>query len=232
MYRPDYHKRPSRHNWFGLGVVLLLGLAIGVAVVGSGNDWWGLAPGTEARASATVAAVSTTPTVSPTPFATATAMTSPSPAGERLFQRKPPPFTLPDLYDDGLRRSLADYAGQPVILNFWASWCVPCRAEMPALQRAYERHQADRLVVLGVNQTFIDDLGAARAFVWELSLTFPSVRDDSGDVSSNQYRVVGLPTSVFVTPEGTIAHVQVGQMSDEQVETYSRRLVAGETIVP
>jgi hypothetical protein len=87
-------------------------------------------------------------------------------------------------------------------------------------------------VVLGVNQTFVDNLNAAREFVNDLALTFPNVRDDTGNTSERLYQVMGLPTSVFITPDGEIAHKQIGQMTDEQIETFSRQLVAGETIAP
>jgi thiol-disulfide isomerase/thioredoxin len=141
-------------------------------------------------------------------------------------------FALPDLFDETIIRRRSDYDGRPLILNFWASWCAPCREEMPALQRAYETNRDDELVVLGVNETYIDDIEAARDFVNELGLTFPSIRDDSGDMSSQLYRVIGLPTSVFITPAGDVAHVQIGQMSDAQIETFSRQLIAGEPITP
>jgi thiol-disulfide isomerase/thioredoxin len=143
-----------------------------------------------------------------------------------------PDFVLPDLFDDSLEYSLASNAGRPVILNFWASWCVPCRTEMPALQRGYEEHRDEGLVVLGVNQTFVDNVDAARDFVDELALTFPNVRDDDGNISDKLYQVMGLPTSVFITAEGEIAHTQIGQMSDEQIETFSKRLLTGKTISP
>ena len=106
-------------------------------------------------------------------------------------------------------------------LNFWASWCVPCREEMPALERAYQLYQEQGLVVLGINQLYVDDLAAAQAFVTELQLTFLNVADESGQVSERLYRVVGLPTSVFITPDGEIAHVQIGQMTDRQIDSYS-----------
>ena len=133
-----------------------------------------------------------------------------------------PDFVLPDLFDDSLEYGLASYAGRPVILNFWASWCVPCRTEMPALQRAYEEHRDEGLVVLGVNQTFVDNVDAARDFVDELALTFPNVRDDDGNTSEKLYQVMGLPTSVLITAEGEIAHTQIGQMTDEQIQTFIR----------
>jgi peroxiredoxin len=103
---------------------------------------------------------------------------------------------------------------------------------MPALQRAYEKYRAEGLIVLGVNQTFVDDLDAARNFVDELALTFPNARDDTGITSERLYQVIGLPTSVLISPAGEIVHVQIGQMTDEQIETFSQQLVAGGAITP
>ena len=100
------------------------------------------------------------------------------------------------------------------------------------MQRIYDLHNLEGLVVLGINQTFVDDLDTARAFVQELALTFPNVRDDEGDVSGSLYRVMGLPTSVFIAEDGEIVHVQVGQLTDEQISLYSERLLTGEKIVP
>lgn len=143
-----------------------------------------------------------------------------------------PNFTLSDLNDSTTLRNLADYSGKPVILNFWASWCVPCREEMPALQRIYDLHNPDGLVVLGINQTSVDDLETARIFAQDLALTFPNVRDDQGDVSESLYGIMGLPTSVFIFANGEIAHVQVGQLTEEQITRFSERLLAGVEIIP
>ncbi|MFQ5696389.1 MAG: TlpA family protein disulfide reductase [Terriglobia bacterium] len=155
------------------------------------------------------------------------------PAGLVLRPVEPAPdFTLKDLFDDTRTHSLSGLAGQPVILNFWASWCNPCREEMPALERAYIDHQNEGLKILGVNQTMVDDVDAARAFVTELGLTFPNARDDTGAVSDDLYRVMGLPTSIFVSPGGDVAHVQIGAMTNLQIEDFSHRLLAGEPVSP
>ncbi|MFQ5433269.1 MAG: peroxiredoxin family protein [Anaerolineae bacterium] len=143
-----------------------------------------------------------------------------------------PDFTLPDLFDAEVTRGLSSYAGQPVILNFWASWCVPCRTEMPALQNVYDQLRDEGLVVLGINQLYVDELQAAQDFVAELQLTFPHVRDETGSMSEQQYQIMGLPTTYFVSPDGKIMHVQIGQMSDMQIDTLSRQLVAGEKLTP
>jgi cytochrome c biogenesis protein CcmG, thiol:disulfide interchange protein DsbE len=143
-----------------------------------------------------------------------------------------PDFALPDLFDEQLRYTLSDYRGRPVILNFWASWCLPCRREMPALQATAARYEAAGLLLLGMNQTYIDDLDAARTFVEELGLTFPNTRDDSGAVGADVYKVTVIPTSVFVNAEGEVVHIQIGEMSLEQITAYSEGLIAGQPSLP
>jgi hypothetical protein len=101
---------------------------------------------------------------------------------------------------------------------------------MPALQQAYQEHSREGLVLLGVNQTYIDDLDAAQAFVQELNVTFPSVRDDTGNISEGRYRVLGLPTTVFITPDASIAHVQIGQLTESQIANFTQKLIAGEPL--
>ena len=228
MYWLDYSPRKKRTPpWRGLLFLIILGASI--FLVGALNDWWQvLSPESSNRTSmtdmaATDAAVIVLETEEP-PAATHT------PLPVAAVTAGAPDFTLESLFDDSSPISLSDYAGRPVILNFWASWCVPCREEMPALQNVYEQYQDDGLVLLGINQTYIDDLQAARDFVEELDLSFPSVRDDTGDVSEREYRVLGLPTTVFITAEGEIAYVQVGQLSQGQIAEYSQRLVAGEAL--
>lgn len=144
----------------------------------------------------------------------------------------PPDFTLPDLFDDDTTYTLSAYRGQPVILNFWASWCVPCRREMPALQATAARYEEDGLLLLGMNQTYLDNLDAARAFVQELALTFRNTRDDSGAVGSEAFQVVGIPTTIFIDRDGAVAHIQIGEMSLEQVTTFTEQLMAGDPVGP
>lgn len=143
-----------------------------------------------------------------------------------------PDFTLPDLFDDETTYTLSDYQGQPVILNFWASWCVPCRREMPALQQTAARYEADGLVLLGMNQTYLDTLAEARAFVRELGLTFPTTRDDDGGTGARAYQVMGIPTTVFIMAGGDVAHIQIGEMSLEQITAYTEQLMTGQPIQP
>lgn len=123
-----------------------------------------------------------------------------------------PEFTLKNI--DGQTVSLSDFRGQPVIINFWATWCGPCRVEMPHLQAAYEAHQPDGLVVLGVNLTERDSPQAVPDFLAEFGLTFPVVLDESGDVAE-MYRVLGQPASVFVNEAGVIHQVFQGPVNEQ-----------------
>ncbi len=119
-----------------------------------------------------------------------------------------PEFTLQTLDGDAL--SLSDLQGKAVVLNFWATWCPPCRAEMPELQAAYEEYSPGGLVVLGVNQG--EDQAAVKAYLEELNLTFPVVLDTQFE-ASEIYQVNSLPTTFFIDRDGVIREIVVGQMN-------------------
>ena len=129
-----------------------------------------------------------------------------------------PDFTLETL--DGDTVSLSDYRGQPVVLNFWATWCTPCREEMPLLQETYEAHQDAGLVILGVNVR--EDPEAVARFLQEVGVDFPSVLDPNLAVVE-RYRVTSLPMTFFIDREGQLRTLVVGGMSktilDERLAT-------------
>ncbi len=129
-----------------------------------------------------------------------------------------PDFTLKT--PDGSTVTLSKLQGQPVLINFWASWCGPCRAEMPEIVRAYETHKADGLMVLAINTTFQDSLSDAQAFAKEFHMPFPVLLDDTGAVARDAYRLRGLPMSFFVDRKGVIVHRQIGAMNGEQIDTF------------
>ena len=129
-----------------------------------------------------------------------------------------PDFTLRTL--DGGEATLSDYLGRPVLINFWASWCPPCRIEMPDLVRAYETHKAKGFVILAVDLTFQDTVEDARAFVEEFNMTFPVLLDESGEVTQGLYQIMGLPMSVFVNRVGIVSRVQIGAMTADQVDMF------------
>ncbi len=121
-------------------------------------------------------------------------------------------FTAPDFTLDtlnGKSMKLSELRGQPVLINFWASWCPPCRAEMPALDAVYRKYRDAGFVVLAVNATDQDTEADARAFVQQLGLTFPILLDRDG-TTSRRYKVQGLPTSYFVGRDGVIRDMVIG----------------------
>ncbi len=135
-----------------------------------------------------------------------------------------PDFTLKSL--DGKTIRLSDFRGRAVVLNFWASWCPPCRQEMPALQRVYEAYQSQGVEVIAVNATSQDTLSSAQGFIQSNGLTFMVLLDEQGDVQS-MYRVSGLPTTVFIDRDGVIRYWIVGGPLSEalllaQAEKFSQ----------
>lgn len=136
-----------------------------------------------------------------------------------------PDFTLRDL--DGEPVSLSALRGQAVVVNFWASWCPPCRAEMPALQRVYQQTRERGLVLLAVHTTYQDSAAAAAAFVGELGLDFPILFDESGAVSDD-YQLRAMPTTFFINRQGIIDQVVVGgPMSEATIRSAVEMILQG-----
>ena len=135
----------------------------------------------------------------------------PSPVTAKTAPRKDymaPDFSLQVLGPNERTISLKGYRGnRPVIINFWATWCPPCRAEMPAIQDVYEKYQPEGLVVLAVNQ--MEPSRVVQPFVSDHGLTFPVLLDEES-VAADAYRIRALPTTVFVRKDGTILDIVVG----------------------
>ena len=127
-----------------------------------------------------------------------------------------PDFTLLTL--DGTEASLSQFRGQPVLINFWASWCFSCREEMPEMVRMYESHKAEGLMILGVNLTFQDTLPDVQAFASEFNITFPILLDEDGTVTEKLYQIPGILTTIFVNRDGTIERIQAGLITGSQFD--------------
>lgn len=125
-----------------------------------------------------------------------------------------PAFDLPRVGVDGERVRLADFAGRPLVVNFWASWCVPCRKEMPALQAVAERFEGS-LGFVGVNHQ--DGRTPAAEFEAEVGVTYPSGYDPDGDVARD-FGVLGLPTTVLVDARGRIVARRLGEVTEDELE--------------
>jgi cytochrome c biogenesis protein CcmG/thiol:disulfide interchange protein DsbE len=119
-----------------------------------------------------------------------------------------PDFSLADLDGNPLR--LADLAGRPVIVNFWASWCGPCVEEFPLLREAAERHADDGLVVVGI--VYQDRSEAARDFMARTGATWRAAMDP-GDRVASAYGILGPPETYFIGRDGRIVARQIGQFS-------------------
>ena len=131
-------------------------------------------------------------------------------------------FTLPTL--DGRELTLSDYQGQPVILNFWASWCGPCIVEMPLLERAAILYRG-RVTILGVNNG--ESLQTVQNFAAERTLSFPLLLDDNYLVG-DQYLVTALPTTVFIDEKGVIQEIFTGILNEGILQDRVEALLMGD----
>jgi peroxiredoxin len=118
-----------------------------------------------------------------------------------------PEFRLPSTTGEEI--ALSELRGQPVLVNIWATWCPPCRAEMPAMQEVYQEYQESGFTILAVNATHQDNAAEAIAFGESYGLSFPILFDRDGEVS-RLYEVRALPTSFFIDDQGIIRELVVG----------------------
>ena len=140
-------------------------------------------------------------------------------------------FAAPDFElstTEGERLLLSDLRGQAILLNFWATWCSPCRSEMPAMQQVYMDYEQNGFVILAVNNLRQDRRESVEAFILEEKLSFPVLLDNTGSVST-KYQVNSMPTSFFIDPEGIIRDVVIGgPMSEALLRTRVENLLVEE----
>ena len=116
-----------------------------------------------------------------------------------------PDFSLQSL--DGSTVRLSDLKGQVVLINFWATWCAPCREEMPLLDAIYQKYNRLGVELLGINVE--DDASGARKYLNETPVTFPILFDADGRVSK-QYQVKAMPSTILVDRHGNVRHIHYG----------------------
>jgi peroxiredoxin len=194
-----------RVNWPGIARTLLAPLAA-VAVLAGGLWYWQSRDGVS---------VGDDPRYGVVELPAGRNATGRGPAPE--LGRAGPDFLLERLGGGTLR--LSDLQGRAVLINFWASWCPPCREEMPELVDAYERHQGEGLVVVGVNLQEAD--GKVREFTEDFGVEFPIVIDRYGEVA-DVWRlggpIKGLPSSYFIDRAGVVADVYYGPLREDSLK--------------
>lgn len=126
-----------------------------------------------------------------------------------------PDFTLPDLDDQP--RSIREWSGRPLVINFWATWCAPCRREMPLLQSLQDERSDGSLQVIGVA---LDNLADVRRFIAETGVTYPNLygeQDGTAVAESLGEDFIGLPFSAFVAPGGEILKLLTGELHADEL---------------
>lgn len=129
-------------------------------------------------------------------------------------------FTLTSL--DGSEISLSDYEGSVVLVNLWATWCPPCRAEIPDFEEAYRAHKDGGFVVLGVNVE--EPRQVVEPFVDSMGMTYPVLLDERGQVM-REYRGLGLPMSLLVDQDGVIRERHMGTLTADHLNGYLTKLL-------
>ena len=132
-------------------------------------------------------------------------------AANRGDQPRAPSFTLPRLDTDG-KVALASLQGKAVVLNFWASWCIPCKDEAPYLEQVWRSHRSDGLVVLGLDAK--DFRADARNFARRYDITFPLVYDGPGKTLSG-YGVTGFPETYVLDRDGRVVEAFIGAINSD-----------------
>jgi cytochrome c biogenesis protein CcmG/thiol:disulfide interchange protein DsbE len=145
---------------------------------------------------------------------------SDGPLGTAAGGGRAPDFRLNRLDDPNRAVSLADFRGRPLVLNFWASWCVPCRKEMPAFE-SVATELTGRVEFLGVNEQ--DTRPGALDLVAKTGVRYPSVVDADGTLMT-AYRLRGLPDTAFISPDGELLELHVGELNATELRATIRRL--------
>ena len=133
-----------------------------------------------------------------------------------------PNFKLKTL--DGQTLQLSDYRGQKILLNFWASWCPPCKSETPDLNEFYIEHKKENMIVLSVNMTYAEKNNqSVQAFQDTYKIKYPVLLDQTGDIAE-LYGILTIPTSYLIDSTGTIQKRIIGPLQKENIEQLMETL--------
>lgn len=185
----------------GLAVVAALAVGVYLFVSGGGDE-------EKAEPAATITGITGVPNPYPN--------TGPLDPNRPGIGEPAPNFALVDARDTSVVRQLADYRGQAVVINWYASWCGPCKAEIPDFLAAQEA-LGDQVVFLGVN--FLESQDKAVGILDELGAGYPAVLDASGSVADH-YRVAGMPSTFFVDKDGILRAMKTGRVTEEELGKF------------
>jgi cytochrome c biogenesis protein CcmG/thiol:disulfide interchange protein DsbE len=143
-----------------------------------------------------------------------------------LLDRRAPGFDLARL--DSGHVSLVELRGRIAVLNFWASWCVPCRKEALLLERASRRWMPRNVAVVGIANR--DSLQAAREFRRKFRLSYPQVSDDRGGATAAAYGIVGIPATIVIDARGIVRATLFGQLQGSMLDDVLRAVTEGRTV--
>jgi cytochrome c biogenesis protein CcmG, thiol:disulfide interchange protein DsbE len=151
------------------------------------------------------------------------------PGGSPSDDRRPAPgFSLPDLRDPGRTIDLASYRGTPVVVNLFASWCEPCKRELPLLARV-SAERAPGVQFLGV--AHVDDDASSLALLDEYGVDYPAAADHDG-VVGERYRLVGLPSTLFIDADGGLVGTLRGELTERDLTSWLARFDSDATGSP
>ncbi len=157
----------------------------------------------------------------PVRFSGAAAAGSPPPVAAPEVGHPAPALVVPALA--GGQLSLAQYAGRPRVITFFAAWCVDCRPDLAAIEQVYRHYQWRGLVVLGIGVQAT--AGDVRWMAGQVGATFPIGYDETGDRTARAYQLYAVPTTVFVSPAGMITGILQGRVTDKVLAPYLARIL-------
>jgi len=146
--------------------------------------------------------------------------TATSRSGKELVGKKAPSFVAPKV--GGQLVSLENYKNKPLVLNFWASWCPPCRDETPGMERIWRKYEDQGVVILGINVQ--DGEKEAERYISEFGVTFSNALDLDGSITVD-YGVTGLPVTFFIDNDSVVTGRWVGSISEDRLDNWVSNLL-------